>query len=112
MINSVARFDCESCGGAGLVFFGNENDYDVQPCDCVAELEEQGQEYSYAVTCSYDGEKPHWIGRYSNALEAVNVFNQFTDWGNAKEYSTVNLSEPSGKMHTKNFYTNGKVVSK
>jgi hypothetical protein len=70
-------------------------------------------EYEYSVTCTYDGDKsPHWIGRYDNALEAVNNFNKFIDYGLASEYSTVNLSEPSGKMHTKIFYTNGTVGGK
>ena len=71
-------------------------------------------EYLYSVTCTYDGDKsPHWIGRYDNALAAVESFQSFTDWGMALEYSTVNLSEPSGKMHTKLFYREGrKVVTK
>jgi hypothetical protein len=70
-------------------------------------------EYLYAVTLSYDGATPHWVGRYSDALTAVNAFNEFVDWGFADEFSTVNLSEPSGKMHTKVFYREGrKVVTK
>jgi hypothetical protein len=70
-------------------------------------------EYLYSVTCTYDGDRsPHWTGRYDNALDAVNVYNKFVDYGLASEYSTVNLSEPSGKMHTKIFYTNGKVGGK
>ena len=47
-----------------------------------------------------------------NALDAVNVFNSFIDYGDAKEYRTVNLSEPSGKLHTKIFYTNGMIGGK
>lgn len=70
-------------------------------------------EYLYSVTCTYDGDKsPHWIGRYDNALEAVSEFNKFVDYGLASEYSTVNLSEPNGKMHTKIFYANGTVGGK
>ena len=70
-------------------------------------------EYMYSVTCTYDGDRsPHWIGRYSNALDAVDNYNKFIDWGMAMEYSTINLSEPSGKMHTKTFYRNGEVTSK
>ena len=70
-------------------------------------------EYLYSVTCTYDGDKsPHWIGRYDNALDAVSEFNKFVDYGLASEYSTVNLSEPSGKMHTKVFYSNGTVGGK
>ena len=70
-------------------------------------------EYLYSVTCTYDGDKsPHWIGRYDNALDAGDVYNKFIDYGLASEYSTVNLSEPSGKMHTKVFYNNGTVGGK
>ena len=70
-------------------------------------------EYLYSVTCTYDGDKsPHWIGRYDNALDAVSEFNKFVDYGLAREYSTVNLSEPNGKMHTKIFYANGTVGGK
>jgi hypothetical protein len=70
-------------------------------------------EYSYAITCTNDSERtPSWIGRYENALDAVNVFNQFIDHGDAKEYRTVNLSEPNGKMHTRTFYRSGLVGGK
>jgi hypothetical protein len=67
-------------------------------------------EYLYAVTVAYDSKPIHWTGRYSDALSAVNTFNSFEDWGFADEYATVNLSEPSGKMHTKLFYREGRKV--
>jgi hypothetical protein len=70
-------------------------------------------EYLYSVTCTYDGDRsPHWTGRYDNALDAVDTYNKFVDYGLASEYSTVNLSEPSGRMHTKIFYTNGNTGGK
>jgi hypothetical protein len=70
-------------------------------------------EYLYAVTSTNDSAtSPNWVGRYENALDAVNVFNSFIDYGDAQEYRTVNLSEPSGKMHTKTFYRNGNVGGK
>ena len=70
-------------------------------------------DYLYAVTSTNDNEaKPSWVGRYDNALDAVDTYNKFVDYGLAMEYSTVNLSEPSGKMHTKIFYTNGNVGGK
>ena len=34
MINSVMAFDCDECNGAGLIFWGNDLDYDVEKCDC------------------------------------------------------------------------------
>lgn len=70
-------------------------------------------EYLYAVTCANDNEAtPSWIGRYSDALTAVETYQKFNDFGDAKEYRTINLSEPSGKMHTKIFYRNGNVGGK
>jgi hypothetical protein len=70
-------------------------------------------EYLYAVTSNNDSStSPNWVGRYSNALDAVNVFNSFADHGDAMEYRTVNLSEPSGKMHTKILYRSGIVGGK
>lgn len=70
-------------------------------------------EYLYSVTTTNDGEsKPNWIGRYSDALSAVEVYQRFIDHGFANEYRTVNLSEPSGKMHTKVLYRSGLVGGK
>lgn len=69
--------------------------------------------YEYAVTSTNDsGLTPDWVGRFDNALEAVNSFNTFTDHGFANEYRTVNLSEPNGKLHTKILYRNGNVGGK
>jgi len=70
----IISAECDECGGAGFVFWGNEND--------------------------------------SDALTAVHSFDKCSDFGDAKEYATYNLSEPNGKMHTKNFYRNGKVSTK
>jgi hypothetical protein len=70
-------------------------------------------EYLYSVTTTNDSEaKPNWIGRYSDALSAVEVYQKFIDCGFANEYRTVNLSEPSGKMHTKILYRSGIVGGK
>ena len=66
----------------------------------------------YKLTIAYDGNAPIITETYSDALTAVNSFNKCSDFGDAKEYATYNLSEPSGKMHTKIFYTNGNVGGK
>ena len=29
---------CDECGGAGFIFFGDENNYDVESCDCALEM--------------------------------------------------------------------------
>ena len=65
----------------------------------------------YKLSISYDG-KPFAVWNYSDAVEAVHQFDRCSDYGDAVEYATYNLSEPSGKMHTKNFYRNGKVTQK
>jgi len=31
----IIAANCDECGGAGFVFFGDERNYDVEPCDCV-----------------------------------------------------------------------------
>jgi hypothetical protein len=71
------------------------------------------KEYLYSVTVTYDSAPaPAWVGRYSDALSAVEVYQKFVDVGFANQYSTINLSEPSGKMHTKTLYASGLVVTR
>jgi hypothetical protein len=68
-------------------------------------------EYTYSLTTSYDGELVHTL-RVSDMMEAVTAWNKCVDSGDAKEYATYNLSDPTGKMYTKNFYRNGSVTVK
>ena len=68
-------------------------------------------EYTYSLTTSYDGELINTL-RVSDMLTAVDAWNKCVDYGFAKEYATYNLSDPTGKMYTKTFYTNGEVVIK
>jgi hypothetical protein len=65
-------------------------------------------EYNYSMTTFYDGELIHTL-RVSDMLEAVRAWDKCVDYGFAKEYATYNLSDPTGKMYTKTFYTNGEV---
>jgi hypothetical protein len=65
-------------------------------------------EYTYSLTTSYDGSLVNTL-RVSDMLEAVNVWDKCVDFGDAKEYATYNLSDPTGKMYTKTFYRNGEV---
>jgi hypothetical protein len=65
----------------------------------------------YKLSIFYDG-NPVAVWNYSDAVEAVHNFDKCSDYGDAVEYATYNLSEPNGKMHTKNFYRNGKVTQK
>jgi hypothetical protein len=68
-------------------------------------------EYNYSLTTSYDGELVNTL-RVSDMLEAVNAWTKCIDFGDAKEYATYNLSDPTGKMYTKTFYRNGNVSVK
>ena len=65
-------------------------------------------EYNYSLTIFYDGEL-HSTLRTNNLLEIVDAWNKCVDYGDAKEYATYNLSDPTGKMYTKNFYATGLV---
>ena len=69
------------------------------------------KEYTYSLTTSYDGELINTL-RVSDMLTAVDAWNKCVDYGFAKEYATYNLSDPTGKMYTKTFYTTGKVSIK
>jgi hypothetical protein len=68
-------------------------------------------EYTYSLTTSYDGVLVNTL-RVNDMLEAVNAWDKCVDYGFAKEYATYNLSDLTGKMYTKTFYTNGEVVIK
>ena len=35
MINAIQTIDCDTCYGRGLVFIGDDNDYNVEPCECI-----------------------------------------------------------------------------
>jgi hypothetical protein len=68
-------------------------------------------EYTYSLTTSYDGVLVNTM-RVSDMLEAVSAWTKCVDFGDAKEYATYNLSDPTGKMYTKTFYRNGNVSVK
>ena len=40
MINGLVRVKCDGCYDYGVVFYGDEDNYHVEPCPCVAD--EQG----------------------------------------------------------------------
>lgn len=39
MINTLERIKCDVCSGHGVIFYGDNYDYNIEPCDCVAESE-------------------------------------------------------------------------
>lgn len=68
-------------------------------------------EYNYSLAIAYDGELVSTL-RSADMIEVVDAWHKCVDFGDAKEYATYNLSDPIGKMYTKTFYRNGKVVIK
>ncbi len=34
MINSLLTIDCQDCNGYGIIFFGDNDNFDCEPCDC------------------------------------------------------------------------------
>lgn len=62
---------------------------------------------AYMLTISRDGEDPvRTIIFYNNAIEAAEAYSMYSDWGFAKQYLTVKLYEPSGKVNEKVFKRN------
>jgi hypothetical protein len=37
----IIAANCDECGGAGFLFWGNENNFDVEPCACVDEISDE-----------------------------------------------------------------------
>ena len=62
---------------------------------------------SYMLTIARDGESPvRTIIFYDNAIEAAEAYNMYKDWGFSKQYLTVTLYEPSGRINQKVFKRN------
>lgn len=62
----------------------------------------EGKNQAYMVTIARDGETPvRSIYRFDNAVDAAAGYAAYTDWGFAKDYLTVELYEPTGRVHTK-----------
>lgn len=56
----------------------------------------------YIITVARDGESPvRSIISYDNIIDAVNGYEMYQDAGFAKNYLTVSLYEPSGKVNAK-----------
>jgi hypothetical protein len=34
-LKEIIAVACDECNGAGFIFFGDDNNFDVEPCDCV-----------------------------------------------------------------------------
>ena len=61
-----------------------------------------GQGDSYMLTIARDGESPaRSIYFYGDAIDAVKGYEAYKDWGFAKDFLTVELYEPTGRVHSK-----------
>lgn len=57
---------------------------------------------SYMLTVARDGESPvRSIYFYGDAIDAATGYAAYTDWGFAKDFLTVELYEPTGRVHSK-----------
>jgi hypothetical protein len=68
-------------------------------------------EYAYSLSTYYDDELVA-VTRLHDFMEAHDSWTKCKDHGTAKQYARYNLTDPTGKMYTKTFYTNGEVVIK
>jgi hypothetical protein len=66
------------------------------------EAVKQNKANSYMLTIARDGESPvRSIYFYDNAVDATIGYEAYQDWGFAKDYLTVELYEPTGRVHSK-----------
>jgi hypothetical protein len=61
------------------------------------------EDYKFMVQVITDGSTTY-SKQFDNAIEAVNCYNSFTDWGFALTEREATLIEPNGKAHSKFFY--------
>ena len=61
-----------------------------------------GKADSYLLAIARDGESPaRSIYFYDNAIDASMGYGAYSDWGFAKDFLTVTLYEPTGRVHEK-----------
>ena len=81
------------------------NDLNNQNAVMVEEFKQRvasGKGDSYMLTIARDGESPvRSIYFYGDAIEAVKGYEAYQDWGFAKDFLTVELYEPTGRVHSK-----------
>ena len=62
----------------------------------------EGKIIHYIITVSRDGEDiPRSLISFDTRKEALEGYDKYEDAGFAKEYTTVSLYEPDGKINTK-----------
>lgn len=78
----------------------NNSHFDVVN-DYINQAKERKAQH-YMLTIARDGESPvRSIYFYDNAIDATIGYEAYKDWGFSKDYLTVELYEPTGKVHSK-----------
>jgi hypothetical protein len=81
------------------------NDLRPEHVDMVEAFKKSVQEKkadSYLLAIARDGEQPaRSIYFFDNAVDAAAGYEAYSDWGFAKDFLTVTLYEPTGKVHEK-----------
>jgi hypothetical protein len=67
----------------------------------VSETYTEAKNTGYMLTSTRDNDDDCAIYFYDNAVEAVNAFNRYVDWGFAKDFLTIRLYEPTGNINQK-----------
>ena len=60
-------------------------------------------EYTYVLTIDYDNE-PYMVQRIVDFTDAAQVWGMCKDSGDAKEFATYTMTDPTGRSFTKTFY--------
>ena len=81
---------------------GSLNQAHVDMVEDHKEKAAKGTGDAYMLTIARDGEYPvRSIYFYDNAVAAAAGYAAYQDWGFAKDYLTVELHEPNGRVHSK-----------
>lgn len=67
----------------------------------VSETSTVGKNAGYMLTATRDNDDDCAIYFYDNAVEAVDAYNRYVDWGFSKNFLTIRLYEPTGKINQK-----------
>ena len=72
------------------------------------------KKYQFTIGVAEDGNITQYY-QFNNALDAINTYNTFIDYGNAKEARIIVLTEPNGQIHKKmyrNYRTHMTVIKR
>lgn len=71
--------------------------------DLIDRWKNRKEDYLFMLTITRDqtSESKGSVYQYNSAIDAVNGYMEYKDWGQAKDYLTVRLYEPNGEMTEK-----------